>query len=83
MYLTYFTWNGNTIMRFYDQTWSVLFELEEIWVIRVRVNRLKMTEKLGEIHGEWNLVRVRGRNVDGTTLTYLKGCFSIDDIDGS
>ena len=37
-----------------------------------------MTEKWGEIYGKWNLVRARGRNVDG-----LKGSFSIDDGDGS
>ena len=37
-----------------------------------------MTEKWGEIYGKWNLVRARGRSVDG-----VNGSFSIDDGDGS
>ena len=31
-----------------------------IRVIRVRANRVKMTEKWGEMHGKWDLVRVSG-----------------------
>ena len=42
-----------------------------------------MTEKWGEIRGKWNLVRARGRNVDGAIPTYLKGSFSFDDGNGS